>query len=378
MTSSWGASASIESTVGATPLEAALPRTSGAPDLYDMACVVHVHSTFSDGTASVEELCESARATGRDAVLLTDHDTLAAKRAGFEGWHGSVLLGVGVEISPRGGHYLAFGVDRELAHEHLDEPEIPAAVREQGGVGFAAHPFSVGAHISRRLGRPHGWAALDDDGLAGIELWNLTTDAAEAWRNPFEAISYMRDPERFLDGPPAHHMRAWDRLCAGRRVVAIGGLDAHQTGIRIGRRLFSPMRNERYFGLLATYVLCRRPPSGDAEADLDEIYASLREGRCFLSVDAIASGRGFRYWAERSGDLAVLGEQRRAGTWTLCAALPRRARVTLVRDGTAIADASTAAFEHSVDAPGAYRIEARLPFRGRERLWLLSNPIYLR
>ncbi len=378
MASSRGASAPIESTLAATSFEVAAPPTPGVPELCDLACVVHIHSTFSDGTASVEEICESARATGRDAVLLTDHDTLAAKRAGLEGWHGSVLLGVGVEISPPGGHYLAFGLDRELAHKHLDESEIPVAVREQGGVGFAAHAFSAGARMSHRLGRPHGWAALDDDGLAGIELWSLLTDAAEAWRTPFEAIAYMRDPERFLDGPPAHHLSAWDRLCTIRRVVAIGGLDAHQNGIRIGRRLFSPMRNERYFGLLATYVLCRRPLSGDGEADLDEVYASLREGRCFLSVDAIAPGRGFRYWAEGSGDVAVLGEQRPAGAWTLCAALPRRARVTLVRDGTPIAEVSTAAFEHPVDTPGVYRVEARLPFRGRERLWLLSNPIYLR
>jgi len=378
MASSGGASEAITSTLAAAPFEAHGPPMPRLPELRDLACVIHVHSTFSDGTASVEELCESARATGRDVVLLTDHDTLGARRAGLEGWHGSVLLGVGVEISSRGGHYLAFGVDRELPRKRLDESEIPAAVRAQGGVGFAAHPFSAGAQMSHRLGRPHGWAALEDDGLAGIELWSLMTDAAEAWRTPWQAIAYVRDPERFLDGPPAHHLSAWDRLCAVRRVVAIGGLDAHQHGRRIGRRLISPMRNERYFGLLSTYVLCRRPPSGDGDADLDEVYASLREGCCFLSVDAIAPGRGFRYWAEGSGDLALLGEQRPAGVWTLRAALPRRARVTLLRDGTAIADASTAAFEHTVDMPGAYRVEARLPFRGRERLWLLSNPIYLR
>ena len=29
-------------------------------------------------------------------------------------------------------------------------------------------------------------------------------------------------------------MRRWDELCRERRVVAIGGLDAHQFGKRIG------------------------------------------------------------------------------------------------------------------------------------------------
>lgn len=85
MASSRRASAPIESTLEATSFEAATPPTPGLPGLYDLACAIHIHSTFSDGTASVEELCASARATGRDAVLLTDHDTLAARRAGFEG-----------------------------------------------------------------------------------------------------------------------------------------------------------------------------------------------------------------------------------------------------------------------------------------------------
>jgi hypothetical protein len=30
------------------------------------------------------------------------------------------------------------------------------------------------------------------------------------------------------------------------------------------------------------------------------------------------------------------------------------------------------------DRPGVYRVEARLPYRGRDRTWILSNPIYLR
>ena len=45
----------------------------------ELSCVVHVHSTYSDGTASVPELLETARDAGVDAVLLTDHDTLAGR-----------------------------------------------------------------------------------------------------------------------------------------------------------------------------------------------------------------------------------------------------------------------------------------------------------
>ena len=46
--------------------------------LVDVLCVVHVHSTYSDGTAGIPELVGAAAEAGADAVLLTDHDSLAA------------------------------------------------------------------------------------------------------------------------------------------------------------------------------------------------------------------------------------------------------------------------------------------------------------
>jgi predicted metal-dependent phosphoesterase TrpH len=36
--------------------------------MHELTCVVHVHSTFSDGTATVPEIVDVARATGADAV----------------------------------------------------------------------------------------------------------------------------------------------------------------------------------------------------------------------------------------------------------------------------------------------------------------------
>src|SRR5262245_65426657 len=97
------------------------------PAGFDVSCVVHVHSTYSDGTATVPDLLSAARAAGADAVLLTDHDTLGARRDGWEGMHAGVFLLVGIEISPKRGHYLAFGADAELPHAGLTAGEIAAA-----------------------------------------------------------------------------------------------------------------------------------------------------------------------------------------------------------------------------------------------------------
>ena len=348
------------------------------PDLHDLACVVYLHSTYSDGTATVPELVESARASGRDVVMLTDHDTLAAKRDGFEGWHDGVLLLVGVEVSPHGGHLLAFGLEEEIDPRGKSEAEIASAVAEAVALGFVAHPFSEGARISSRRGKPHGWPDLDGTPFTGIELWSLTTDAAEGWRGVREAFAYLSDPERHLDGPPAHHIEAWDRLCRSRRVVAIGGLDAHQHGVRLPwGRFWSPMRNERYFALLATHLLLRRPPSGELGPDRAQIHEALREGRCYLGVDAIRPAGGFRFWAE-GDEIALMGEERPAGAWTLRLELPATARLRLLRDGVEVEVSTGRRLEHRAHGPGVFRVEAWLEWRGRERPWIISNPIYLR
>ena len=358
--------------------------TTSPPEAHDLACVLHLHSTYSDGTASVDEIVEAARATDTDVVLLTDHDTLGARDDGREGWHGDVLLLVGVEVSPSGGHFLAFGVD-ETPSKDGGEASIPEAVAALGGFGFAAHPFSAGSKMVERLrltrllgGQPHGWPTELRGGLAGIELWSLTTDAAESWRHPLEAIAYMRHPERYLDGPPAHHLEAWDELCAVAPVVAVGGLDTHQHGFRVGGRMVTPMPNERYFGLLRTYALCDQPPSRDLAADSAAVLESLREGRCYLGIDGVAPARGFRYWAESTDDVAVMGSECAAGDWALRALLPDTGEATLLRDGRAIAHARGHALEHRVEEPGVYRIEARRESHGRLRPWIYSNPIYLR
>src|SRR4029453_19318394 len=160
-----------------------------------------------------------AAAAGVGRVLLTDHDSVGARRDGREGRHGAVSLLVGTEVSPKQGHYLAFGVDREIPHVGRSALQIAAAVRTAGGVGFAAHPFSTGGRmlvpsLSRRIVLPHGWPALaGPDGTDGLGLWSLTTDAAEGWRTPGEAWRWLRDPEAALaHGPPAHHLRRWDGL----------------------------------------------------------------------------------------------------------------------------------------------------------------------
>jgi PHP domain len=345
--------------------------------LHDVSCAIHVHSRFSDGTATIPEIVEAARASHRDVVVVTDHDSMEARRRGYEGWHDAVLLLVGEELSPSGGHYLAFGLEDELGGS-LTEAEIPAAVAAAGGFGFAAHPFSTGSRISRAIAPPRPWARLEDPAITGLELWSLQTDVAESWASPLEAWRSFSDPERWVEGPPDGHLRRWDQLCASRRMVGIGGLDAHQKGLRLLGRPLSPMSNERWFGMLGTHVLCRRPLLGDLARDRAEIFAALRGGRCYVCRDSLGNPTGFDFRASGRGGTLLMGEQGEPGAWTLTVSLPREARISLLRDGEAVARASGRGLERRIEEPGAYRVEVALQPGGRPRRWLISNPIYLR
>jgi hypothetical protein len=336
--------------------------------MHDLACVVHLHSTYSDGTGTVKEIARAARRAKADVVLLTDHDTLAAKRNGEEGWYGDVLLLVGEEVSPRNrNHYLAFGIDEEIDHSQLDAAGICFAVRAAGGFGFAAHPFSEG---SKRFKRARGmpFEALDCEALHGVELWSFVNDTGEAISSIPEMARFLLAPGRALDHPPARNLRAWDELCRSRRVVAIGGLDAHQYGKRVGPVVpLRVMAYRRSFRFIRTHVLAR-------ERTREGVYDALREGHCYIAVDSIAPAHGFMFEA---GDLPM-GAEAPAGKRRLRASTPAEARLRLLRDGEEIATATGRSLEAEVEEPGVYRVEALKRSRGKERTWILSNPIYLR
>jgi hypothetical protein len=359
--------------------------------MHDLACVVHLHSLYSDGTGTVPQIARAARRAKADVVLLTDHDTLAARQRGEEGWYGkrirahsaepsacgeAVLLLVGTEVSPRRrNHYLAFGLEREIDHAGLDAAGICRAVRAAGGFGFAAHPFSRGSERFRERAPGMPFEDLDCEALDGIELWSFVNDTGEAMGGVADIARFVVTPARVLDHPPELNLRTWDELCRTRRVVAIGGLDAHQFGKRIGR--FVPLRLMSYrrsFRFIRTHVLCEEPLTGELEHDREQVYGALRAGRCYIAVDSVAPGSGFRFDA---GELPM-GAEAPAGPRTLRARVPLPARLRLLRDGVELASAEGTALEHQVDEPGVYRVEAYRQAKGRERTWILSNPIYLR
>lgn len=353
-------------------------RSDYAHGIEDLACAIHVHSTHSDGTGTVAEIARAAAHAGVRVVLLTDHDSMGALHDGEEGWHGDVLVLVGVEVSPPDrNHYLAFGIGERIDHRRLSPAGVVDEVRRRGGFGFAAHPFSEGSTRFRRLGNSMLWEDLD--AVDGIEVWSFLADNGQRVGSLREALRFVARPESYVTTAPARNLAEWDRMGVSRRVVGIGGLDAHQYGRRIAGRAVRLMSYRRSFRQLHTRVLASEPLTGDLEHDREQVYSALRAGRCYIAAPQVAPPTGFAFFAERpGGERLEMGAEAPARGWTLHALLPRPADVRLLRDGAEVARLRSPALVHAAEGPGVYRVEANLAARGAERTWILSNPIYLR
>lgn len=141
---------------------------NGAMGLADL----HMHSTFSDGLATVEAILYYASAhTDLDVIAITDHNTLAGAREAMRlAPQFRVAVIPGVEISTREGDLLALFVTEPVA-AGMSFVDTARRVRAVGGLPFAPHPFDVlakgvGARRLRAIQRDHPGL------MAGIEVIN--------------------------------------------------------------------------------------------------------------------------------------------------------------------------------------------------------------
>ncbi len=104
---------------------------------------IHLHTTYSDGTATVPELLAAVARADLQVIAVTDHDTIAgalearrlAPRYGVE-------VIVGEEVSTREGHLLALFLEAPLPPGR-PLAETAAAARAQGALLIAPHPFGM-------------------------------------------------------------------------------------------------------------------------------------------------------------------------------------------------------------------------------------------
>ncbi len=346
-------------------------------DWHEAAGAVHLHSDFSDGALPIPEIAAIAGDMGLDFLLFSDHNTLAPRRLGLEGWHGRTLVLAGCELNDENdrNHYLAFRIRREIP-AGLTARQNVRRVARQGGFGVIAHPAEKRSFSDAYP--PYPWTDWDVDGFDGIEIWNQMSEWLEgvtrrniAWR--------IWHPLRSIRFPVWTTLDRWDRLNRKRRVVGLGGIDVHAFEYRV-LGLF-PVALYPYkvqFKSIRMHLLTAKPLRPEvvptpaaAEAT---VFEALAAGRAFIVNHSLGDGRGFRFWAERAGKRHPMGSRlARSGNVLLRAEAPLPGRMRLLRDGRVAREEHGRSVRMRTSESGVYRIEI---FR-RNRGWIYSNPIVI-
>ena len=105
--------------------------------------VFHVHTDYSDDCEnSVDHLLESARRYRIDCLAVTDHDTIEGAQALAAEAGPELKVIVGQEISTSEGHLIGLFL-REPVEPEMSPRQTAEAIKEQGGLIVAPHPFNT-------------------------------------------------------------------------------------------------------------------------------------------------------------------------------------------------------------------------------------------
>ena len=233
----------------------------------------HMHTIYSDGHFTLDELVEKAQKRGLNFIFSTEHNTFSANMTWGKHVTENLLIGRGIEVTSHGGHWNAIGLLPEqyidpLIHDKSDpDASLVQAVREVhkvDGFGIINHPFAECKCCS--------WTYSFHQDMDAIEVWN------GPWRR------YPEDRSNELA------VAKWDELLReGKVFTATGGSDIHEDKFEIAEP--------------CTRVLAE-------ETSVNAIIGALRRRHCYMvrhpeyelefTLDRTGESAGVGDWLEGS------------------------------------------------------------------------------
>lgn len=342
-----------------------------------------MHTPYSDGAKWHAEIAEDAIKAGLDFIIVTDHNIWVD---GIEGYyandHGQVLVLSGEEVhnprrDPQVSHLLVFGAEREMACFAHDPQLLIDQTRASGGFGFLAHPFDP--PLQYMDGPSIGWQDWSVDGYHGLEIWNYMSNVKGLVKDRWSALRVALYPEKYVAGPRSETLAKWDELLAqGKRVSAVGGSDAHAFRLSMGPITRTIFPYEFLFRAVNTHLLLKSELTGDLAHDKALILAAIGHGNSWIGYDMATPTKGFRFSGQGRSKGIMGNEVRLDAGATLQVLAPVKCHIRLLKDGHVVKEAENEiSLTHLPSEPGAYRVECTIPYLGRVRGWIYSNPIYL-
>ena len=235
-----------------------------------------------------------------------------------------------------------------------------------------------------------------------IELVLLAKEAPSELDLPYPDLAVLD----FISEDPRYLDRWSEVLARGHRRVTTMGTDCHRNSFPAklpdGERIDSYRRMMVWF---SNHLLIR--PEADGTWDDRHLKEALRSGRLYGAFEVYGYPRGFDFHARCAGSVHEMGAEVQLDDGaTLVASVPsveglkphglqpeltiRLLRATV--DGWETITRVSDDLRHEVSQPGAYRVEVRMvprhlkPYLAarsvaaseEDRVWIYSNPIYVR
>lgn len=190
------------------PAPATAPAKARGKSWYRGDC--HLHTVYSDGHRTPDELVAAARAAKLDFMVSTEHNTPSAHLQWGQHATPDLLIVNGEEVTTRSGHWPALGLPaghwidwRYRADDPKEFRRFVDDVHKVGGIVVAAHPFAACFGCT-------------------YEFNYEQADAMEVWNGP-----WTPDDEQTVT--------TWDGLLrTGHWIPAVGDSDAHNPNQVVG------------------------------------------------------------------------------------------------------------------------------------------------
>lgn len=325
--------------------------------------VYHLHTKYSAGFKTSDQIAHLASKASLDFIILTDHGNPNYKCLESQGWKEGVLVLAGSELSVNRGHLVALGFNLPLRNFSPVAEEAVSQINSLNGFSIIVHPYSK---------TPWSWGKWVD--YSGLEIMNADTmlrNKFYLWLPYFPAL--LVKPELVLLkilNPPFKNLHQWDRLNQVHSLYGYYSSDAHF--------LYGPL-----LSFMTIHIPVQEPLSSDFEEAKAQVYESLKKGRFFNVVEAAAEASGFRFWAQKGDKTFYMGSN--LSSWPaqlhVCAPFPFAQETNLIHNSQTILNSTEDHISYLATQPGVYRVEVYLKEStplGKRIPWILSNPIFFR
>lgn len=346
------------------------------------------------------------RSSAGDAWVIRDDTKFASWVHCQEGADALVMVGNEGELMP-------VGLTKHVVSAASGTPLYGQNTAESREAMRAADAIVLQAHTER-----FDVAGIIEQDLDGFEMYNLHANTMENTGVALELLLRNRDGDPNLMAPDLfvlsflssdeRYFRTWGQVAArGHRHVTTMGTDCHRNTFKA--LLADGERGDSYRRMmiwLSNHLLIR--PTADGTWDDRHAKEALRAGRLYGAFEVLGYPVGFDYHLEKEGDVFEMGAET---AWVAGSELVARApslqgapvagnvpvlRTRLLKaDQTGwqfVAETYQRELRHVPAEAGVYRAEVWMrphhlaawlgsddwDVLGREHLWILSNPIFLR